>query len=125
MQHSDLVCIKRVKGKGRGVFARKYIAAGSVIEKVPVIPVPYKAFVGGEPNPYRRKFFFMWGKDTAAIVLGYGSLYNHSFMPNARYEHGPQVMTFRALRDILAGEEITINYNYFPEDRTPVGFEVV
>jgi uncharacterized protein len=32
---------------------------------------------------------------------------------------------FTAIRDIGAGEEITVNYNGEPGDETPVGFEVV
>ena len=58
--------------------------------------------------------------------LGYGSLYNHSYRPNARYddEEG-RIMVFTALRDIGRGEEITVNYNGEPGDETPVGFEVV
>jgi SET domain-containing protein len=125
MHHSDLIRVKRVKGKGRGVFARKQIQAGSVIEKVPVIIIPNNTFVDGEPNPYRMKYFFVWSKSTVAMVLGYGSIYNHSYAPNARYEHGPMVLTFRALRDIEKDEEITINYNYTPGDKASVGFEVV
>jgi SET domain-containing protein len=43
--------------------------------------------------------------------LGYGSLYNHSYRPNARYDdEGGQAKVFRTLRDIAAGEEITVNY---------------
>jgi SET domain-containing protein len=125
MQHSELVCVKRVKGKGRGVFARQPIPAGQVIEKVPVIVISDSTFVGGDKNPTRKKYFFVWGKNKVAMVLGYGSIYNHSYMPNARYEHGPQVLTFRTLRDIAADEEITINYNFVPNDKTPVGFDVV
>jgi uncharacterized protein len=125
MRHSDLVYVKKIKGKGRGVFAQTMIARGTVFEKVPVIVIPDKMFVGQKDNPYRNNYFFMWGKGTVAIVLGYGSLYNHSYTPNARYEHGPLVLSFRALRDIAAGEEITINYNFDPDDRSPVGFDVV
>jgi hypothetical protein len=32
---------------------------------------------------------------------------------------------FTAIRDIAAGEEITVNDNGEPGDETPVGFEVV
>jgi SET domain-containing protein len=32
---------------------------------------------------------------------------------------------FTAIRNIAAGEEITVNYNGEPGDRTPVGFDVV
>ena len=55
------------------------------------------------------------------MALGYGSLYNHSFKPNARYTKGPAEMAikFSALRDIAAGEEILINYNGTPEDDSP------
>ena len=61
-----------------------------------------------------------------ALALGYGSLYNHSYQPNARYDdESGQTKVFTAIRDIEAGEEITVNYNGEPEDESPVGFEVV
>jgi SET domain-containing protein len=60
------------------------------------------------------------------LALGYGSLYNHSYHPNARYDDaaGP-TKVFTALRDIAAGEEITVNYNGEPDDGSSVGFRVV
>ena len=61
-----------------------------------------------------------------ALALGYGSLYNHSYRPNARYDDvGQRTKLFTALRAIEPGEEITINYNGDPEDGSPVGFEVI
>ncbi len=61
-----------------------------------------------------------------ALALGYGSLYNHSFHPNARYDdRGQQTKVFTSLRDIESGEEITVNYNGDPNDTTAVSFEVV
>jgi len=61
-----------------------------------------------------------------AIALGYGSLYNHSYTPNAHYRDiGRRSKEFLAVRDIAAGEEITVNYNGDPQDRTAVDFEVV
>ena len=60
------------------------------------------------------------------LALGYGSLYNHSYRPNARYvDLSERTKLFTAIRDIAAGEEITVNYNGEPEDQTPVGFDVV
>jgi len=126
MRHSDLVVVKRVKGKGRGVFARKHIAAGAIIERVPVIFIPINLLVDGLDNPLLAKFVFYRNRTTVALALGYGSLYNHSFTPNARYEdEAGATMVFVALRPIAAGEEITFNYNGDPEDRSSVGFEVV
>jgi SET domain-containing protein len=125
MDHSPLVCVKKVKGKGRGVFAREAIRKGAVIERVPVVIVPIKNLVNGRANPVLKKYFYEWGPTTVAVSLGYGSLYNHSYTPNADYDHGEKVLIYRAICDIAAGEEITVNYNGEPTDRTPVGFEVV
>jgi hypothetical protein len=47
------------------------------------------------------------------MVLGFGSLYNHSYTPNATYVKKPdeRVVEFVALQDIGSSEEITVNYN--------------
>ncbi len=109
---SDLIEVRRVRGKGRGVFARRLIAEGAEIERAPVLLVPGDSLLGT--------------RDKVALALGYGSLYNHSYQPNAQYFYGgPQVKVFYAIRDIRAGEEITINYNSEPTDQTPVWFDVV
>jgi len=71
-------------------------------------------------------YVFDWGKGTVALALGYGSLYNHSYAPNARYDdEGQRTKIFTALRDIEAGEEITVNYNGHEDDQSPVGFDVI
>jgi uncharacterized protein len=124
MQHSASICVKKVPGKGRGVFAVKPIRKGAIIERVPVLLVPIRDFVGGLKNATLNTYLYLWSKDKVAVSLGYGSLYNHSYEPNARYVHGPNMLTYRALRDIPTGEEITINYNFVPEDRTPMKFDV-
>src|SRR5262245_21262019 len=122
MQHSELVYIKRVKGKGRGVFARRDIPKGTVIETAPVLLVPVDTVAGGLANPNLARYFFMWNDKCLAMALGYGSLYNHSYHPNARYEDGHgKTLIFRAIRRIEAGAEIIINYNGRPSDRRPVG----
>lgn len=125
MHHSELVRVKKVKGKGRGVFARRPIKKGAVIERVPVFIIPLEHVAGGAANPALSKYFYEWSRTTVAVSLGYGSLYNHSYTPNADYEHGPQTLIYRALRDIEAGEEITVNYNGRPNNREPVGFKVL
>lgn len=120
--HSELVEVKRVRGKGRGVFAKSFISEGTVIERVPVLVLPTEDV---ETTPL-ADYVFEWGRDTVALALGYGSLYNHSYEPNARYDDvGQRTKEFSALRDIYPGEEITVNYNGEPEDVSPVDFEVV
>ncbi len=125
-QPSPWIEVKRVPRKGRGVFARQDIPAGTVFERVPVIVIPAEEVLESADNPVLAHYVFDWGRGTVALALGYGSIYNHSYRPNARYDdEGRQTKIFTALRDIAAGEEITINYNGHEDDLTPVGFEVV
>lgn len=120
---SEVIEVRRVKGKGRGVFARRPIAAGAVIERVPVLVLPYGE---DEWESALAPYYFAWGRGTVALALGYGSLYNHSYRPNARYDDiGQLTKVFTTLRDIEPGEEITVNYNGDPADRAPVAFTVV
>ena len=72
--------------KGRGVFTSKVLKKGDLIEICPVIELSYKehqTLVGHILENYT----FVWNtsKKNVAIVLGFGSLYNHSAKPNADY----------------------------------------
>jgi uncharacterized protein len=125
-KHSDSIEVKRIKGKGRGVFARRLIRRGELIEKVPMLVLPAGEFRDGLGKTSLANYCFNWKEGTVALALGYGSLYNHSYRPNARYEDvWPQTKEFTALRDIEPGEEITVNYNGKPRSRSAVWFEVV
>ena len=121
LAQSDYVEVKKSAGKGRGVFAKKQIPEGTILERAPVLVVKWKPIEKSELANY----IYEWGKGTVAVALGYGSLYNHSYTPNARYEDlNGQIKQYIALRDIEAGEEVTINYNADPENKTDVGFAV-
>jgi SET domain-containing protein len=125
MFQSDAVQMKRSIGKGRGVFARRPIKKGEVIESVPVLLIPAEAVVDGVNNKWLGKYYYWWDDKRLAVSLGYGSLYNHSYKPNATYEHGHASITYRALRNIPKGEEICINYNWDPKDLAELSFKVV
>lgn len=118
--------IKDTDKKGRGVFCTEDIPADTMIEICPVIvcpPLDRKLI----DESYLYNYYFLWEDDHAstAIALGYGSLYNHSYQPNARYEtyYEEQVIKFIAIKDIPAHTEITVNYNYDSDDQTPVWFD--
>jgi len=122
LTQSDVLEVRRAPGKGRGVFARVDIPEGTIVERVPLLIVDADELEDSGLMDY----VFIWSKKTVAIALGYGSIYNHSFVPNARYYDGPgRTKVFMALRDIQAGEEITVNYNGDPKDRERVEFDVV
>src|SRR5262245_23412151 len=124
--HSDLIEVRRTRKRGRGVFARKPIRKGTVIERVPVILVPLKEIYSRAPRSKLADYVFIRDRDTVAVVLGYGSLYNHSYNPNAKYYDSSRLtQVFEAIRDIGPGEEITVNYNGSASDRRKVGFPVL
>jgi SET domain-containing protein len=113
--------------KGRGVFATAPIARGELIEASPVIVIPAEQWPHVEPTVLSL-YIFNFGPEGehAAIALGYGSLYNHSYSPNAEYIKywEDRLIRFTALRHIEVDEEITVNYNGSPGDRSEIWFEV-
>lgn len=121
------ISVRDSPGKGRGVFAQRHIKRGEVIETCPVIVLPAEEIESLELTELYN-YYFAWGPDSkdAAIALGYGSLYNHSYAPNARYckDFENNLLKYVCIRDIQEDEEITINYNCDPEDTTPVWFDL-
>jgi len=111
---------------GRGVFTSEPIPKDSLIEICPVIvlpeeelPIIHKTFL--------HDYYFLWGEneEQCAIALGFGSLYNHAYDSNAEYIIDLDELTIDiySVRDIEAGEEITVNYNGEPGDMKPVWFD--
>lgn len=121
-----MIEVKRTKGKGRGVYARVFIQAGTVFERAPLLVMPAREASSSDNGRVLPSYVFEYGKGKIALALGFGSLYNHSYNPNARYDDpGNQVKEYRALRDIHPGEEITINYNGAEDVMDPVDFLVL
>ncbi|HEY2812334.1 MAG TPA: SET domain-containing protein [Acidimicrobiales bacterium] len=109
---------------GRGVFASRRFEYGDDVESCPVLPVPGDQ-VGALDSTDLYGFVFEW-EDGVAFALGYGSLYNHSWTPNARYDHDYErrVIVFSAVRPIEPGDEITINYSGEPDGRIDLWFDI-
>ncbi len=100
--------------RGRGVFATRRFAPGEIIEVCPVITLS-EADARKLDDTMLYDYYFGWGKDgkQAAFALGYGSLYNHSFAPNAAHHKSASegTMSVVALREIASGEEIFFHYD--------------
>lgn len=111
--------IKETKKTGRGVFASRDFSMGEVIEACPVIVISEKDFDMLD-NTLLGHYTFCWNNNCGAIVLGYGSIYNHSYAPNARFEPDfeTRIMRFIAIKNIKKDEEITTNYNGNPNDKS-------
>ena len=111
----EALIVRKVPGKGRGVFAGRLFQKGEIIEVCPAIPLTSdEANACGDT--ILDDYFFAWGEDEEdySILLGYGGLYNNSSNPNATYIKRLRKleMVFKALRDIKKGEEILIDYNW-------------
>jgi hypothetical protein len=95
-------------GAGRGVFAECDIAVGQEIERCPMLitdGAQAEALTQGADG-----YVFGWGSESTALALGYGSLYNHSYAPNAETLETPEELVITAVRPIASGDEIFINY---------------
>jgi|1048.fasta_scaffold15420_4 hypothetical protein len=111
---------------GRGVFAARDIEPGEIIEICPVLVFSKEELVHVRQT-FLDDYYFDWGTegDYFALCLGYGSLYNHEYEPNAEYGMDFDALTidFYAIKAIKAGEEITVNYNGEAGNREKVWFE--
>ena len=123
-----MICIGDSGSRGRGIFATRSIGCDELIESAPVVVVPREQ-VAHLDATVLGDYYFVWGdrKQDAAILLGRCSLCNHSYQPNARFALVPaqHAIEFIALRPIAPGEEITINYNGDPANRTPIWFPTI
>jgi SET domain-containing protein len=119
------ICMKNTEKYGRGIYAARDIKKGEFLEEAPVIVSP-KSEREHLKKTVLNDYCFRWGGNLA-IALGYGSIYNHSYTPNARYltNIDNQSIDFYARADIREGEEITVNYNGDPKDKSPLWFDVL
>jgi SET domain-containing protein len=105
-----------IEGKGRGVVATQRIASGTLIEAAPVVPYRTECKRDEMPDsslpPELADLPHDWNEECGCLVFGAMQFANHSDTPNAGFTRNIEAvtMTFTALRDIEAGEEITIDY---------------
>jgi hypothetical protein len=131
---SDMVYVDKsdIPNAGRGVFAKRIIKKGENIESCPIIEVPKNDMSSlGESILVTYFFYFGRNKQRLAVALGFGSIYNHSYNPNATFKINLKdaIIHFVALNDIKKDEEITFNYYHeSPKDmglknKSPLWFE--
>jgi len=104
---------------GRGVFATIDMTSGTVVERCHIIT--YKKGMLDNQHPLYL-YCYTWDDNTDAIILGNGSLYNHSYKPNCVYARDffSNQMIYTTIRDVKEGEELTVNYNGRPDDNAPM-----
>lgn len=126
MQRIPSIYVAPSPTHGRGVFTHSDIPEGTLLEICPAIIIPEKE-VAIIHETTLHDYYFLWGdaQKEAAIVLGFGSIFNHSDSPNARYimDYEQKTMDFFATRDIEAGEEIFVNYRDDDTIKTSLWFQ--
>lgn len=127
MQRIPSLFLAPSKLGGRGIFTGTAIEKDTLIEICPVIVLPEKdlPIIHGT---FLHDYYFLWGDNqlACAIALGNGSIYNHSYQPNAKYllDYDHQTIDFYAIKNIGAGEEILVNYNGEPNSQDKVWFDL-
>lgn len=121
---TDALYVARSPINGLGVFAARPFDPGDLVESCPMIvcPAPEEALI---EQTHLRGLYFTWKDDAVAFALGYGSLYNHSWSPNAAYEldYRRRLCRFRAVLPIATDDEVTINYTGEPDGRGDLWFD--
>jgi SET domain-containing protein len=104
--------VAEIAGKGRGLIAAEPIAAGTLLEAAPVIPMRAADRLAASHPLSDYAFAWDFPPHEEAIALGLVSLVNHSSRPNATIKCDYDTLTLRlvALTPIAAGEEITFDY---------------
>ncbi len=121
---SPSVIVKRTKTKGLGVFAGKDFQPGEIIETCPTVYIQTKERTFLE-NTILAYYIYPWTSTRCGVmVLGYGSIYNHSYTPNATWEQdfSNKTMIYRATSPIHKGEEILVNYNGDEDTQAPINW---
>jgi hypothetical protein len=120
--------IRKTESKGRGVFTKEKIPANTLIEEAPVIVMSAEDRVNIDKT-LLHDYIFAWGKneDECCMALGFIPIYNHSYQSNCEYfmDFEEEIIQVKTVREIAAGEELTINYNGDWNDRKPIWFDAV
>ncbi len=125
MQRIPSLYVTESEIHGRGVFTSSEIEKETLIEICPVIVIPEKDLELIHQT-ILHDYYFYWGEDEkdGAIVLGFGSMYNHSNSPNIYCIVNEESLSFEyyALRTIKAGEELLIDYSGDDDDKSNLWF---
>jgi len=125
--NSVYIAKSKIPKAGRGVFASRNIKKNEIIEKCPILEVP-KSDRSNLAESILVTYFFFFGKkkERMALALGFGSVYNHSYKPNATFKIRAknEIIEFVALKEIRKDTEVTFNYYHgTPKGKSPLWFE--
>lgn len=113
---NDAIAIRPSPGRGRGVFAKRALEEGELVETAPALTLSL-ADTDAIEDTSLKDFYFAHPGDPLGglLVLGLATLSNHSDEPNVetsmRHDQAiGWIVEMRTLRDIAPDEEITRRY---------------
>jgi uncharacterized protein len=119
--------IAKTNNKGNGIIALKNIPAHTEIELSPAIIMTAKERKLLDKTELYN-YIFVWGhnEDECCMAQGYISIYNHACPSNSEYfmNFDDNTILIKTVRNIKAGEEITINYQGDFDCEEKVWFEM-
>lgn len=123
------IFIKEVCGKGNAVFTNTPVSINEIIEISPVIVMTAEERKALDKT-LLHDYIFSWepdGTNMCCMAQGYISVYNHSDAANCEYymDYEKETITVKAVRNIAANEELTVNYNGDWNNTKPVWFDTV
>jgi hypothetical protein len=123
MRPSNGIRVAPAGKKGRGVFATKQFLPDDLIERAPVVILEDEDDIEAIEETMMGNYWYSTDHGQA-LALGYASLYNHSYRPNAQYavNEDTETISIVAIHKIKPGKEITINYNGDPNSKTKFDF---
>jgi len=124
----EALFIAETSQKGRGIFTTHALAADTVIEISPVIVMDHEARKLLDQT-LLHDYIFEWqpdGTNQCCMAMGYIPIYNHSYQSNCEYfmDYEQKTMSIKTVRNIMASEELTINYNGDWNDENKIWFDV-
>lgn len=114
------IFVKVTEQFGRGLYTVTEITKGAVLMKCELIVLEGWDSRLIQTESELGNYLFKYDNEKDCLVLGEGSLFNHSPEPNCGYMlemvNGRKLMTFYALRHIQPEEQLFIDYT--ADDKT-------
>lgn len=108
------IAVKKSAIQGWGVFAEQDFFPGDLVEACHYISIEkrYNTFMNYSFGFRMKDSRSEVDNDYSALILGFGSIYNHSDSPHVTYifDFTRNIVNFYATRPIMCGEEIFIDY---------------
>jgi uncharacterized protein len=99
---------------GHGIFTKSFIAPDTTLEECPYLRIEAEACSGIlDDYAFNLESAEENGDaDYYSLVLGWGSLFNHSYDHNTEYWHdmSRDLIVFHTIKAVAAGEQLFVNY---------------